>query len=1083
MSGFLEVKGNDPDRCVFRTLERDPHFYKLYFQASKYNAFQREYFLTKLLSQGVENVVQQEGGELTTPKDLSDRILKNPGDCAAKIANDGRDIPHFITRNIGPNTKTLSEWLGLNQSKPISADVVRTFAFQLVYLVGKMHSQYGVQHNDIYELNIMVKELKDGEKKPFNIVIGQDLFTFDLTEGHLEVFLFDFGSSRMRKSPNSENFRNQWETSTDVTFVVVNPPEVLYSRDFKEKGPESDVFMIGHVLLNMIAHGRNGFVYNEYMGLHFYDITEKEIAGRNLDGKTNYGLYAPSDDNIVFQTLKFSGKKADQIRQLHQMIWLNLIALDVMFNGFTKASTVPNDIPLPAGSKVPEFYANLKIHKEYLEKKYAWLTSVFEKDHAGAFTFVRRLMAFSPGIRRGFALPGSSYCLTAALFHPYFQSFYKGQQSSTPNLLFNPPLLYNPIEINSAELKEQENIFYGELLEKYLRDYPNTIISGAIREFLKNGDKTVFDKKSVSIAEIDDLLTKLYSPSSFPKKDDRVGAVINLVALYKALPSAQQALANAKTAEAAAAKLAQEKAEEAARQAAEKLAKEQAEAAEALRKKNEAEAATKLAAQKAQEAVDKANAETDALKKAAQEAEANRLAEEQAKKEAEKIAAEEKAAKEQAEADAAKQAAEEAKKKAAATQAAEEEAARQATEARKAKAVPIVVAPGPIIEVGSGPFTKDEQNVLWLMRQLTKATDKEYLEKFEKSYGPLENVFTNAYNVLKVYAKKKDFDRIASISETGKIRTNMVNKGRYTFGNIIPYAIDVIAIFYLIFRGTTSIEDFENFFKQSGKPFKSINVGDLGDWSETYLGPFLNQFAQSSGGVVPIPSTPEEKGEASDDGSTQPGSIAPSPGPEALVPAPKQVVSDTTEARQNMIAATEGLIDLMLELIDKKKEAFRATPSQTIMANHTKGIAQNLYTMANALEILQPKMKIAKGLLVDLSNGQTGLKKLLKWVKTTPEFIFDPALKDMSDDEKELLSYSFTATKANYTNLTVKDGFFDTILTHIYFIGVKSILETKEEGSFVKFGKNKSTALALSSGNEGGTVLNFLNKMKTEIKK
>lgn len=916
MSQLIEVSDKD-DRCVFRTVDKK-FFHKLYFGGTT-GDFQREAFITSLLSKGLAgHVVKEDQSQVALTDAERTSILKNNPACGDKIRDAetrGTDVPYLVTQSID-GAKTFSEWLE-QQDKPIDVNVIRSFAFQLVYLVGRMHTEFGIQHNDIHESNIMVRETN--AEKTVTFTVGNDLFECTIPPKGLEVILFDFGSSVVKTEEAYTTANNAWRVASPVALVQNQPPEILFTSDYSLKQPEADAYCIGHVLLSMIAHGHPQYAYAEFKGVHTTNVTVAE-ASKLVDGKILSGIGLTKTSPLTQNVPKSEWGK------LTEMLCLNVIALDAMFNGYDNAVKLPEfvaqGLTKPEKERaryeaIQQFYSRITTtassswmgmvksvvgkstknpQTEYVSTHLGWLRTVCETGDPYRLSFMRRLMAFDPSKRRDFALKDSKFCLTSALFHPFFQLYYKGMENASVSRPFDPPLQYAKDTDTKKEalgrLVKAESLFYAKLFDQYATSHAtNDIVAGINKYAQSSGDdkalKVLKARWSDSSWEKDVVSFAQYFYPNFgiTKQKPALAKIVELAEHKRtAKPLSADEIQKAEEAERQAQLAAQKAEEERQRKAEEaRLAKEEADrqAQAAANAKAAQDAAEKAAKAEQQRLLDEAQrlaaAKTAADKAAeqkriAEEAERLRLAEEErkrAEKEAADKAAAEAAAK--AAADKKQREAEEAARSAAAAKVAQEEAQRKAEEAQRN------------VPTTSALFTAAEQNVLWQMRQLAKDNSKEELQKFERQHGALEKVYTNAYTVLDAYLKTKGTMSVLTImkdvkARLGSERTNLFDKKEYVVDSIIGYAVDVISIFYLVSQGKKTKADITAFFNPENDAFSNVQNAQVETWINKYLGAFLDEHAKAISDAS-----------AADRPSPVPVPI-PQGGKEALKPVPQTVL-------------------------------------------------------------------------------------------------------------------------------------------------------------------------------------------------
>jgi len=1101
MMDIKEIKGKDEDRCVFKVKKdaANTSFYKLYFSiinkktkdviADKYADFQREAFITSLLQQeGMGNIVKMDEASLKMSDKMYKEFEAKATDCGDKMREAKGNIPYFATRALDDKTISLSDWLA-RQPEEVKPEIIRTFAIQLIYLVGKIQAKFGVQHNDLYEENIMVRPVDT--TKTLTLTIGSDLFQVELLKGHVEVFLFDFGASTLKKSPTYPAQGNAWEIVTPVALQHNNPPEKLFTADDTQKHAESDAFMIGHVLLTLAAHNYKldefsapKFTYRPYMGLHVYDLSPQQAKDVGLTGSiiTDAGLDQSGDGSIVYQKLNMTLKAYGTTKEAelpedrsktNELFFVNLIALNVILNGYDKGTQVPEYIA-KTNSKVTKQISALFEHvrkekinivyevgkwkntykdvfpQKYVKTHFEWLKTCLEKQGRNYFSLMRKLMNFDPVERRAFALPGTSYCLLAALFHPYFSEFYKGKDTTlsvsvaTP---FVPPLEYATDVGKKERLKEvetKEEAFYVDRFLDYIEAYPNDDVSIAYKKDIAVSSVTFENLTKLAQNRFENVIMIL-QPNSNLSKADAKNRFIELSKLAMAKKPASQAEIDRLREEERIAKEAADKAAKDAQAKADADAKAKADAEkaaqDAAQKKAEAEAAEKRKqeeeARVVQLAKEKKDAE-DAAKQAADEA-ARKAAEQEAADTAKKLADEaERLRLATEEEERKKQEAAQAKADADRAALEADKAKREAEEAERAKEVAKAKATEEASKLAeaSGPFTSDERKVMWLMRQLAKDINFTILSEFETKHGNLEQVFVNAYDIVTNYIPKDKSDILLPLYTTLKrtaliLRVNMFAKKAYKTNDIAGWAAEILSLFYLTFT-ITETKDLASAQKNFFSDFPTTN-DTLEAWINTKMGAFLDQYMQES-------TAKETKGTENKELSTT----------------ETNVLGDANEALGNMKTSTLALIGLIEELIDTSKEPKpgKSTPT-TPMTDHQIGIAAALYNMALSFNTLYKEGKLSAfkifpdtNFVLSTTNEPVPKQIIGKQRTENRKIVYDIISQNVTNNElKDKLvenKYVFTATKNNYSDPWTKPhDFLRRLIQHIVIVGLRSILITQ----------------------------------------
>ena len=479
------------DRCVFR---EGKFYYKVFFGATKTNAYQREAFIGKTLSAHHTNqndhIMKTTSNQYTIDDPTKTKMLAVSGECATAIQNESLPLPLVQTEDTGG--QDLYAWLQSKGSE-ISKETIRKFAFQLAWLVGEMQSQFGIQHNDIQETNIKVKEI--AVSKTLVYQLNDTFFEVPLVVGDLEVILIDFGSATLKKQERYDENPEPWEDAEVAVLQVNNCPEGFFmARDYTQTVPgktrgttiekviyskvgdkardsQSDLFMIGHVLLSLHLHHKyRNFEYTQYKGVHVYDIAQEfnlVEKGWNASEFSKFLQTLASPIPALNDRLFVNVAPGKDTQKVLDMFFIHLIALDVALQNKTDIQ-YPSYVSNNRNTYVQNLYD--QINKSPNVRNYVLTHFNGLRDQLGdpyAQSFIARIMDFDPVKRCG----PNEYSLTGYLFHPYFASFYKGTSyGGTVNYAlkdFLPPLEYNKDKASIlTKIEGYEQVFNDEYLQQ-----------------------------------------------------------------------------------------------------------------------------------------------------------------------------------------------------------------------------------------------------------------------------------------------------------------------------------------------------------------------------------------------------------------------------------------------------------------------------------------------------------------------------------------------------------------------------------------------------------------------------------------
>jgi serine/threonine protein kinase len=347
---------------------------------------------------------------------------------------------------------------------------IKKLAFQLIAILAKCQNEYGLQHNDIYEFNIIVRKV-DIQQNPIVFSIGTDKFVVNLEKGDLEITLIDWGGSMINLNNTQGNPDKPWRDANGFCFQRYNSPEELIEpfidgdENIPRKTPANDMFSVGQLLLTLFANKRwDKYVYSAYNGPLFYKFGENQEISKS-SGKGE-GLGEMNNINPMIPGIKSATnpQKGEFLSRLK-------ILKTKVFNDTSDINPVLN---LPGHDKILNYFNDRKNTEQITF--FDGLKTIL--DEANAFTFIKRLMKFNHIDRLSFGVSGTQYGLVACLYHNYFGEFrkddYAGNAKIQVQLEFKPPAIYNNDLNNITKNVEQLEKDY---LDKYKEFYEPSLVS------------------------------------------------------------------------------------------------------------------------------------------------------------------------------------------------------------------------------------------------------------------------------------------------------------------------------------------------------------------------------------------------------------------------------------------------------------------------------------------------------------------------------------------------------------------------------------------------------------------------------
>jgi serine/threonine protein kinase len=478
-----------PDRCVFKDTSSG-NFYKIFLGDSKVDDFFREYFFTKFLNQSPtkidSGIVQFVKGEYQTPTTLLQSFTQTNSAC--KLGEEDFPISYIQTKPV--EGEDLGTWLEKQTEKAISKDVIRKIAFQIVFILAEMHSKFGIQYNDLQETNIRVVRVEKDENRIYDT--DADKFEIDFKKGDMKVVFLDFGSATLKKTksyPSKKKDEKSWNTSDVAVLQINNSPETFFDlRSTNARHCETDLFMLGHVLLSLHLHNNyKTFRYTSRRGIHVSNIAQ-DLKDFRIDSSKTPDIRQLAKDSLDtdFRTAEpkdplFEASGNLIAEEVIQIFFVNLLALNYALQGKVER---PDYVEKNKNAK--EFF-DAFADSDYVKKRFAGIVEACDDK-----SFIKNLMQFDTSKRQGV----KSYALSGYMFHPYFAEFYKGKKTNTSGTLNLVPPYENAAKKDlriQSKIDKFEEGFEKEqkkYFETYKKDYIAPIDKKLGLEVLKPTPKT-----------------------------------------------------------------------------------------------------------------------------------------------------------------------------------------------------------------------------------------------------------------------------------------------------------------------------------------------------------------------------------------------------------------------------------------------------------------------------------------------------------------------------------------------------------------------------------------------------------------
>jgi hypothetical protein len=638
-----KVVSSETDRVVFRVTSGtgEVSFLKVFIPQKTTTThlvyFRREYAIGSFANNLGSLTANSFGGGESLPEGILKKLSQQK-DIVKDIYSKGKKeqvlkrFPFIYTKPI-PG-ETLADYLQ-RRTTPLPRNVIRKVAFQIIYIMARLHSEYGIVHNDLYEYNLIVEEhadylkrmQKEGKprKNDFYYAVETDFFKLSFEAEDLHVTVFDFGGSAVQTEAdvyytpaNKKDLSKTWRTAGELTLAVNNPPEYIFGNS-QNKTVASDAFMIGIVLATMAAHETweqpDGatYAYTPYKSVHMYESgTEPKITSASRDVRGILGM-------VEFNGMTSAGVGDDETTIRFGLRYRQF------YNEIFAQSNVKDPFQLQTSSY---FYGN---YPTSAENMFDGLQRLYQNSGGPSFLgLIRNLLNADTTARLRFGIPNTlpfRYCLTSALFHPFFEPLYIGYGGSVGivadylTTALAPPLPYNASQNKMA------------LLEKAEADFNAKIASGnAFAEEEEEAQQDPQAAEALARAEREKEERLRQEAEEAERKKREADALATAAAAAAASAKAAADLAALQKQQADAAAAAAKALEEAnAKTEAQRLAAEQA--------RQEAEAKAQAAAAAQAEAQAQAEAKAKAATDAAAQQEADRRDAEEAKRLADEEAA------------------------------------------------------------------------------------------------------------------------------------------------------------------------------------------------------------------------------------------------------------------------------------------------------------------------------------------------------------------------------------------------------------------------------------------------------------
>lgn len=313
---------------------------------------------------------------------------------------------YFVTP--ATKLKTLADYL-INNKKSIDIERIQKFMFQLIFSLAKLQIDYGLQHNDVFESNILIEEMESESKIVYEI--QGDKFEVVLGIGDLRVVLFDWDGANVNlkqkhniKGEIVANAALPIEMYPDMHLLQNAPIEEIYRKKIQQP-PESDMFRIGHVLLTLLLHGRQGYLYDKTLrNVHMCNPTKEEIDLVNSMKNVTANIQFYISDTTEMEASGFTTKSKQTNFFLIRMKQLQKFFGDTyQFDQTTAWGKYYNDIDISA------------LSSNFMDKYKGEIDSA-------SLQLLKKLMNFDTEKRGKFGIY-KSYCLLAPLYHYYFKTF------------------------------------------------------------------------------------------------------------------------------------------------------------------------------------------------------------------------------------------------------------------------------------------------------------------------------------------------------------------------------------------------------------------------------------------------------------------------------------------------------------------------------------------------------------------------------------------------------------------------------------------------------------------------------------
>jgi serine/threonine protein kinase len=368
--------------------------------------------------------------------------------CAAHL-KDPKNTHVFVVQQSAGEME-MTEWI---RNKTLPNRQIRQIAFQLVWAMYVVGSEYGVVHGDLKPQNIMVTPADKPTTLHFGIrpktkTGSMETFSVPFEKGDPLIRIIDIGGTYLNLGEKTAQERSPFFETLTYTDVFASP-EFLETETFSAA---SDLYAIGVIMCVLCCHNTGFAVQSKRYDYNTFN--QAPVPGKTVQGH-----------DIAFVDAINAASKDKQFTAHRALAQALLLSFAV--GSYDVPPTELNTLPKKMLNKMKELGKTKGV--DLLGMMPDYVQGEKEKDF-DRLLFVRDLLLVNPEDRLAFSIPGDKHGAANALYHSYFASYY------TPNIgVQEGMIIYEggykiPLSFGPKERMERVRQFARQILDGYKLD-------------------------------------------------------------------------------------------------------------------------------------------------------------------------------------------------------------------------------------------------------------------------------------------------------------------------------------------------------------------------------------------------------------------------------------------------------------------------------------------------------------------------------------------------------------------------------------------------------------------------------------